>query len=49
MHTQSPLAPSVDIMDAPLEGTLLDQIMQQTMLQPSQEGCLLYTSPSPRD
>ncbi|MFJ7886377.1 type VI secretion system contractile sheath large subunit [Pseudomonas sp. NPDC096917] len=38
MHTQSPLAPSVDIMDAPLEGTLLDQIMQQTMLQPSQEG-----------
>lgn len=38
MHTKSPLAPTLDVMDAPSEGTLLDHIMQQTMLQPSQEG-----------
>ncbi|MCU1726899.1 type VI secretion system contractile sheath large subunit [Pseudomonas sp. 7P_10.2_Bac1] len=38
MHTQSPLATSLDVQNAPLEGTLLDQIMQQTMLHPSQEG-----------
>ena len=38
MHTQSPLATSLDVQKAPLEGTLLDQIMQQTMLHPSQEG-----------
>ncbi|MBM1197171.1 type VI secretion system contractile sheath large subunit [Pseudomonas weihenstephanensis] len=38
MHTQSPLAPALDVKDATLEGTLLDQIMQQTLLDSSQEG-----------
>lgn len=38
MRTQSPLAPTLDVQNAPAEGTLLDQIMLQTMLEPSQEG-----------